>query len=117
MTVPQEHRDRYRLEYRRLVEEMAACAADPRRDVAALKAIAFRGREGWLTPTADREDGWAWIAIRTSADGYAHQGSVRRRAAMGPALAVLARIGAEILDASEPPAPATAPKHWQDRED
>jgi hypothetical protein len=115
-----ESREAARGEWRALISAAAKCAADPARDVVDLKAIARRARAGLLWPTADRDDQWALNALRQTADSYAHQRSIRRRARMGLALGMLAVVAAEIMDAGEPAArraPEPAPRRLPYKED
>jgi hypothetical protein len=105
-------RDHYRVLWRDLAARSIAAAAQPEHTPADLKALTATVTD-WSLPVTGYDDSWAFNYLAQSAKCWSRQGTIRRRAALAPALRIVAELVGDMLDGVEgkspPPEPAPSP--------
>lgn len=105
MTVPAATRAHYRSSWRTLVlTAHAASAATGAVDLRELRDHAIHATR-WVTPTADLGETALCAALASVAYAYSRQAHVAERAAMAPALMILAEMTGDLMDRTQPAEP------------
>lgn len=107
LSVPQAHRDHYRAKWRELSMIAVVAARDVTEPQAGLLAT-VAGYDQWLAPTPDKSAGYACQALVDVARAFVHAATIKRRAVLADLLTAAAGVVGDILDATDPAAPAPA---------
>lgn len=95
-----------RSDWRVLVEAAGVYGAPSGMVPAGAFRQAVKAASTWVLPSKDAEDQYLCIALFWAGRAYCAAGAAGDRAAIAPALAVLARLVGEVLDATGPGAAA-----------